>query len=122
MDIMDRFSRVVTSRAKFALPIVPFKEWNIRVIESAESFNGSESERYKRFPSTKIQSTIDGMVRADEELRSRSKLGDVESTGIVRLNTSKAERLSEALRSVRELGQEHVEKWIEYWEAKELFV
>ncbi|KAG9126234.1 hypothetical protein FRC07_004314 [Ceratobasidium sp. 392] len=104
------------------LPLVPFREWNQRVTTVASTFVGSESDRYRRFPSTKIQSTIEGMVQADEELQLQgTKLG-AESGGTARLDTSKAEGLSEALKNAPEIGQEHVEKWVKYWEKKGLFV
>jgi uncharacterized Ntn-hydrolase superfamily protein len=122
MDIMESFSSVLASRTTSTLPIVQFSEWNKRVSESAASFQGPESERYKCFPSTKIQSTVDGMVHADEELRLRDEAGDVESAGTVRLDTTIAEQLSEALSSTQKLGKDHVEKWVEYWETKGLFV
>lgn len=122
VDVMNAFSVALTSRTKDPLPLVRFSEWNRQVIESAASFKGTESELYKWFPSTKIQSTIDGMARADEELRLLGKTQDVESTGTVRLGTAVAERLSEALSGASELGKDYVEKWAEYWEMKGLFV
>ncbi|KAB5591027.1 L-aminoadipate-semialdehyde dehydrogenase [Ceratobasidium theobromae] len=121
MDVMGAFSEVLASRMKAPLPLVRFDEWNKRVTQSAMSFTGSESERYKQFPSTKIQSTVDGMVRADEELRLRGDTRDVESSGTVRLDTSVAEKLSEALSGTQELGREHVKKWVEYWGSMGLF-
>ncbi|CUA71917.1 L-aminoadipate-semialdehyde dehydrogenase [Rhizoctonia solani] len=122
MDIMNAFSHSLASRTASQLPIVRFDEWNKRVVEAAASFKGSESDRYKRFPSTKIQSTVDGMVLADDELRSREEVGNVEAGGTVRLDTTVAAEFSETFRRTPELGKEHVQKWAEYWEAKGLFV
>ncbi|KAG8734982.1 hypothetical protein FRC10_011138 [Ceratobasidium sp. 414] len=104
------------------LPIVPFSEWNERVASAASAFRGSESDRYKRFPSTKIQSTIEGMIHADEELRSKGAEVGVESGGTARLDTSEAEGLSQTLKNAPQIGQGHVEKWVGYWEKKGLFV
>ncbi|CAE6489828.1 unnamed protein product [Rhizoctonia solani] len=122
MEIMNAFSQSLPPRTDSQLPIVPFDEWNKRVVEAAASFKGSESDRYQRFPSTKIQSTVDGMVLADNELRSRAEVGNVESGGTVRLDTVVAEEFSSTFRSTPELGSEHVRKWVGYWEAKGLFV
>lgn len=119
---MSAFSVALSSRTNGPLPLVQFSKWNNKVTESAASFEGSESERYKRFPSTKIQSTVDGMVRADEELRSRGETQGVESTGTVHLGTTMAEKLSEALSGAPKLGKDYVEKWAGYWEVKGLFV
>ncbi|KAG8707499.1 hypothetical protein FRC08_000465 [Ceratobasidium sp. 394] len=101
--------------------MVPFTEWNECVASAALTFDGPENERYKRFPSTKIQSTIEGMTRADEYLRSQGAEIKAESGGAVRLDTCKAEVLSQSLKSARQIGREHVEKWIGYWEKKGLF-
>ncbi|KDN41199.1 hypothetical protein RSAG8_07613, partial [Rhizoctonia solani AG-8 WAC10335] len=122
VDFINAFSQSLTSRTGSQLPIVRFDEWNKRVVEAAESFKGSESDRYKRFPSTKIQSTVDGMVLADDELRSRGEVGNAEAGGTVRLDTTVAEDFSETFRSTPELGREHVQKWVDHWEAKGLFV
>ncbi|KAJ1302971.1 hypothetical protein OPQ81_003262 [Rhizoctonia solani] len=110
MDIMNAFSTSLASRTGSQLPIVPFEDWNKRVVEAAASLKGSESDRYKRFPSTKIQSTVDGMVLADNELRSRGQVGNVESGGTVRLDTTVAEKFSETFKSTSEVGNEHVQK------------
>ncbi|KEP48049.1 putative acetyl-CoA synthetase-like protein [Rhizoctonia solani 123E] len=121
MDIMNAFSQSLAPRTGSQLPIVRFDEWNKCVVEAAASFKGSESDRYKRFPSTKIQSTVDGMVLADDELRSREHIGNVEAGGTVQLDTTVAAEFSETFKSTAELGKEHVQKWVGYWEAKGLF-
>ncbi|KAH7318820.1 hypothetical protein B0J17DRAFT_584211 [Rhizoctonia solani] len=122
MDVMNAFSQSLASRTGSQLPIVRFEEWNNSVVEAAGTFKGSESDRYKRFPSTKIQSTVDGMVLADNELRSRGEVGNVESGGTVRLDTTVAEAFSKTFKFTPELGKEHVQKWVGYWESKGLFV
>ncbi|CAE6494569.1 unnamed protein product [Rhizoctonia solani] len=122
MDVMQAFSHSLASYTGSRLPIVNFEEWNKRVVEAAASFEGSESDRFKRFPSTKIQSTVDGMVLADNELRSRGKIGNVEAGGTVQLDTTITQELSEAFKSTPELGNEHVRNWVGYWEANGLFV
>ncbi|CAE6377482.1 unnamed protein product [Rhizoctonia solani] len=123
MDIMNAFSASLASlTTNSQLPIIRFDEWNKRAVEAAASFKGSESDRYKRFPSTKIQSTVDGMVIADDELRSREEATNAESGGTVRLDTTVAEEFSETLKTAPELGKEHVQKWTGYWGSKGLFV
>ncbi|GAB1517035.1 hypothetical protein RhiTH_000078 [Rhizoctonia solani] len=122
VDIMNAFSASLVPRTNSQLPVVRFGEWNKLVIEAAASFKGSEGDRYKRFPSTKIQSTVDGMVLADDELRSREEVGNVQSGGTVRLNTAVAEEFSQVLKTTPELGKEHVQKWTDYWGSKGLFI
>ncbi|GAB1528524.1 hypothetical protein RhiTH_011718 [Rhizoctonia solani] len=122
VDIMNALSASLVPLVNSQLPIVGFEEWNKRVAEAAESFKGSESDRYKRFPSTKIQSTIDGMVLADKELQSHEEVEHVESCGTVRLNTKVAKEFSRVLETTPQLGDEHVQKWIRYWGTKGLFV
>ncbi|GAB1525258.1 hypothetical protein RhiTH_008416 [Rhizoctonia solani] len=122
VDLMNALSASLVPLVNSQLPIVGFEEWNKRVAEAAESFKGSESDRYKRFPSTKIQSTIDGMVLADKELQSHDGVEHVESCGTVRLNTKVAEEFSRVLETTPQLGDEHVQKWISYWGTKGLFV
>ncbi|CAE6506561.1 unnamed protein product [Rhizoctonia solani] len=121
MDIMRAFSVSIRSRTGSELHVVHFDEWNKQVAEAAVAFKGSESERYKRFPSTKIQGTVDGMVQADNELRLCEDASIVESGGTPRLDTTTAEALSNTLRSTPELDMAHVEKWVEYWESRGLF-
>ncbi|CAE6436771.1 unnamed protein product [Rhizoctonia solani] len=121
MDIMTMLSSTIASRIGSEVPIIRFDDWNKRVTEAAGSFEGPENERLARFPSTKMQSTVDGMVQADNELRTREDASNAECGGTVRLDISRAEAISESLRLAPELGMEYVRKWVEYWECKGLF-
>ncbi|KEP48039.1 putative acetyl-CoA synthetase-like protein [Rhizoctonia solani 123E] len=121
VDMIGAFSTTIGARTGSKIPIVRFSEWNRRVIEAASSYKGSESDRYRRFPSTKIQGAVDGMVRADNELRSHRNTGNAESGGTARLDTTMAEALSKTLSCTLELGIAHVEKWVGYWESRGLF-
>ncbi|CAE6511891.1 unnamed protein product [Rhizoctonia solani] len=121
VEIMTAFATLLTSHRGSILPILELSEWNKRVAERTMTFRGSHVDRYKCFPSTKIQSTMDGIALADQQLRSRAADEGVESAGTVRLITTKAEQMSEGLRNTPRLGREHVERWIKYWEARGLF-
>ncbi|CAE7151180.1 unnamed protein product [Rhizoctonia solani] len=121
VDIMTAFSEVLTPHIGCSLPVVELEEWNKRVAQKAANFQGSDVDRYQRYPSTKIQGMVDGMAHADQLLRSRDEK-DVESAGTVRLVTRNAERISKGLKSTPGLGKAHVEKWVKYWEPKGLFV
>ncbi|KAG9126236.1 hypothetical protein FRC07_004316 [Ceratobasidium sp. 392] len=103
------------------LPVVPFNEWNERVKSAALAFEGSQSDRFRRFPSTKIQGTMEALADADQKLRSQTVDVSIEAVGFPLLDTSEAERLSETLRSTAQLCEEHVEKWIGYWAKMGLF-
>lgn len=105
------------------LPIVLFSEWNAKVTAAAAA-SPSPDEAFRRFPSTKIQGTVDGMNRADEEVR---KLGrevgvEVEAGGMARMSTTKTEGLSATFRNTEALGETHIGKWVGYWEKCGLFV
>ncbi|KAH7318805.1 male sterility protein-domain-containing protein [Rhizoctonia solani] len=121
MDIISAFFASIGARTGSHLPILRLDKWNKRVLEAAESFKGSKSDRYRRFPSTKIQPTINRMVKADNELRSCRDAGITELGGVVSLNTTVAEEFSEALRTAPQLGMDHVETWIGYWESVGFF-
>ncbi|KAF8601148.1 acetyl-CoA synthetase-like protein [Ceratobasidium sp. AG-I] len=111
-------SRIEDSRA---FPVVPFQEWNERVRNAALAFQGSESDRHKQFPSTKVQSTFDAISSIGVALESDKKDADIEAGGTARLDISKAEELSESLKKAPRLGREHVKSWIGYWEKRGLF-
>ncbi|KAH7318802.1 hypothetical protein B0J17DRAFT_633963 [Rhizoctonia solani] len=121
MRVIRALSVSIGSRTGSELHIVRFDEWNKQVAKAAAAFTGSGSDRYKRFPSTKIQCTVDGMVQADIELRLSGDASNVESGGTSRLDTTAAEALSNTLKSTPELDMAYVEKWVEYWESRGLF-
>ena len=100
---------------------VAFREWNERVTNAASAFRGSETDRHKRFPSTKVQSTFDRIVYVSEGLKSGDDVANMEAGGTARLDTQQAEKLSDSLSKVSRLGREHVERWVGYWEKRGLF-
>ncbi|KAF8597331.1 acetyl-CoA synthetase-like protein [Ceratobasidium sp. AG-I] len=128
--IIPSFEQALASRTKetHPLPIVPFKEWLSHVNASAAPYGGAINEMAKLFPSTKIQGTIEAMVRGDEELRrtkpedAESGMEDVEVGGIARLLTTRAASLSSTLKNAPPLDQEDVRKWVGYWAERGLFV
>ncbi|KAG8734879.1 hypothetical protein FRC10_011339 [Ceratobasidium sp. 414] len=97
------------------LPIVPFNEWNEHVKRAALTFEGSQRDRYRHFPSMRVQSMMEAIARADEELRSRGVEVGIEAGGPPCLDTTEAVRVSETLRNISQISQEHVEKWVGYW-------
>ncbi|CAE6377688.1 unnamed protein product [Rhizoctonia solani] len=117
IEMIKAFSASIGSRIGFELPIVRFDAWHKRVVEAAASFEGSKIDRYKRFPSIKIRRTIDGVARSDEKLREHGGPSSAEFGGLVSLDTAVAQALSKSLESTQELGIEHVEKWVTYWES-----
>lgn len=121
--MISLFSNVLCSLAesKESLPSIPFGEWNELVRSAASAFQGSEADRHKRFPSTKIQSTFDGIAHISEVLQSGERGKDVDAAGMARLDTTQAEKLSENLRDVPRLGRDHVEQWVGYWKRNGLF-
>lgn len=123
-EAMSIFADVLKTRTGGkALPLVPFSEWSAKVAAAATSATSAD-EAFKRFPSTKIQGTVDGMNHADEEVRKLDReVGvEVEAGGMARMNTAKTEELSETFRNTEPLGEAHIGKWVSYWEARGLFV
>lgn len=105
-----------------ALSVLPTREWNERVVSAASTFEGSRRDRYKRFPSTRIQDTCDRVIWADEILRNSDKGVNSEAyVGTGKCELNQAIRLSESLRYAPSLGRVHVEKWASYWEKNGLF-
>lgn len=100
--------------------IVPFGEWNKRVSSAASAFQGSERDRYRRFPSTRIQGTFDRIVHAGNAPKDGEQ-DIIEAGGVTRLDTTQAEELSEALRDTPGLGMKYVKQWVGYWD-RGLFV
>ncbi|CUA70556.1 L-aminoadipate-semialdehyde dehydrogenase large subunit [Rhizoctonia solani] len=121
MVIVGAFATCIFLRTGSQLPIVGFDEWNGRIKEAAESFEGSKADRYKRFPTIKIQSVLDGAVKSEIRLRARRDSGHAEFTGVVRLDITIAKALSETLRFTPELGMKHVERWFRYWDSVGFF-
>ncbi|KAF8601152.1 acetyl-CoA synthetase-like protein [Ceratobasidium sp. AG-I] len=122
--IMALFSEVLGSRTNGGqpLPIVPLREWNERVSKAASTFNGSERDKYRRFPSARIQAAFDRMLSNEEELQHSMDGDDAEAGGTAWLDTTKGQHLSKSMRDARRLGKAHVEKWVEYWERKRMFI
>lgn len=123
LHMIDSIGDALKSRAHVgqSLTVVPFSEWNERVISQASVFEGPESERYKKYPTTKIQDIFDGFARADMALRDSANHGDVDAGGTVELDTSQAQELSQTLREAPILGREHADKWVSYWRKWALF-
>ncbi|KAG8701413.1 hypothetical protein FRC08_004091 [Ceratobasidium sp. 394] len=126
-QIMAMFSDTLQSRTDKTLLIVSLREWNEHIKRLISASEESEGNLFKQFPTAKIQSTIDQMVRADENLRTgvEASLDDMEAMGVggtVRLDMAQGVRLSPSLREAKPLGPQDVRKWVDYWIARQLFV
>ncbi|QRV80641.1 L-aminoadipate-semialdehyde dehydrogenase [Ceratobasidium sp. AG-Ba] len=102
--------------------VVPFSEWNQRITRAAATFGGSEAEKARRYPSSKIQDMVDQMVQYANSTETNGSTASREMGGIVALDMTQALALSRTLRSVESLDQQYVDKWIMYWQANGLFV
>ncbi|QRV95005.1 hypothetical protein RhiJN_23023 [Ceratobasidium sp. AG-Ba] len=74
------------------LLLVQATEWNAKVAKAAEQL-GSPQESFKRYPITKIQGKIDGMMRLDEQARKfKAPAMDelLEGGGLPMMSTTKA--------------------------------
>ncbi|CAE6440846.1 unnamed protein product [Rhizoctonia solani] len=121
MDILEALSKAIASRTGSNLPIIHFDEWNKALTRTSASLGELKRKRYAMFPITRIKNLLNRAVQVDNELRSAKSTTGAEFSGLVSLDTTVAESLSEALRSTPQLGAEHVDKWIRYWESTGLF-
>ncbi|QRV80473.1 acetyl-CoA synthetase-like protein [Ceratobasidium sp. AG-Ba] len=121
--VMRMFSHIFEEGGNKRLELMPLAEWNQKVVEAASAISLAD-EAFKRYPSTKIQTTIDGMTHSDQQVRGTgSPLDDeFEAGGMARMSTTKAVGLSKALEKVGPLSQEHVRAWVAYWEERGLFL
>jgi hypothetical protein len=120
-SIMAAFAQVVKARTGEDLSLLPFGEWNQMVVQAASS--SSSCSGHQHFPSTKIQTTFDGISQGDSLARSLygSFVEGVESLGSPCLQTSVCESLSPTLRSIPALCRDDVTRWMDYWEGVGLF-
>ncbi|KAG8707501.1 hypothetical protein FRC08_000467 [Ceratobasidium sp. 394] len=122
-SVFGMFAEALNTRNRGGqiFPVIPFNQWNERVKSAALAFKGPQNDKFRRFPTMKIQSTIEAMVQGDNELRLRGAETDVEAGGLPGLDTTEAVRMSETLSNVTQISQEHVEKWVEYWVKMDVF-
>ncbi|QRW09278.1 AMP binding enzyme [Ceratobasidium sp. AG-Ba] len=121
---MSGFSNTLQSGRDLSLPLVQLSLWNTQVITAAARARSPE-EAFRRYPSTKIQATIDGMIYLDERAQNSGATvsgGLLEAGGTVVMSTTKAMELSTTLREAEPLGEEHIRAWVAYWEKQGLFV
>ncbi|QRV80576.1 AMP binding enzyme [Ceratobasidium sp. AG-Ba] len=121
-DVMSMFGHALQPLSNRPLPLIPFSRWNSRVAEAASAASSAD-QSLKRFPSTKIQHIIDGMVRADETLRIGKVVEStgIEAGGIACLDMTKAVSISDNLGRAERIEIGDVHKWIQYWTDKGLF-
>ena len=121
---MGLFEDVLKSRTGSGqgLSVVPFREWNERVVLAASAVEGPKRNGRKRFPSTKIQHVIDRMMYWNEALQNIEDGTNAEAyMGTAKFDVDQAVQLSRSLRETQSLGRVHVEKWVSDWEHKGLF-
>ncbi|QRV95210.1 AMP binding enzyme [Ceratobasidium sp. AG-Ba] len=123
-DMVKMFDRALHSCVAHVtnLEVVPFSDWNQRITRAATIFGGSEAEKARKYPSSKIQDMVDQMVRYAGSTKTNGSTASGEMGGIVALDMMQALALSHTLRSVESLDRQYVDKWIMYWQAKGLFV
>ncbi|KAG9075520.1 hypothetical protein FS749_012798 [Ceratobasidium sp. UAMH 11750] len=122
-DMIDMFAEVLSSHTSNGtkLEIVPFSQWNKKVTKAALTFEGPEGERYRKFPSTKIQDVFEGMIQSIHGIHSTDIGSDAEAGGTVFLDMGEAQKLSHTLENAPKLSRVYVERWIAYWERRGLF-
>ncbi|KAG8735999.1 hypothetical protein FRC10_009928 [Ceratobasidium sp. 414] len=122
-DMIEIFAKVLDSRAPngVKLEVVPFGEWNDKVIKASSTFRGPEDQKYRRFPSTKVQDVFDGMTESPHRVQRRGSGSHIETGGTALLDTTEGQKLSCTLKNAPKLGRVDVERWVAYWERRGLF-
>ncbi|KAG9080825.1 hypothetical protein FRC06_006119, partial [Ceratobasidium sp. 370] len=120
LDMIEMFAEVLNLRTPSGakLNIVPFGEWNDKVTKAASTFTGLEDQKYKKFPSTKIQDVFDGMIQSMHGMWPQDNGSYAEAGGTAFLDMTEAQQLSSILRDAPRLSQAYVERWVTYWEGK----
>ncbi|KAG9073882.1 hypothetical protein FS749_014597 [Ceratobasidium sp. UAMH 11750] len=122
-DMIELFAESLSSHTPNGtkLEIAPFGEWNEMVTRAASNFEGSEEQKYRRFPSTKIQDVFEGMIQSIHGVRSSDIGSHAEAGDTALLDMAEAQKLSHTLENAPKLGRVYVLRWVTYWERRGLF-
>jgi len=98
------------------LAFVPFQHW-FSVLE-AHANQGNENEL--KIPAVKLLDFFRHMSSGDSKVMSDGRM-DVEAGGLTNFSTTKTQDISKAMKDLRPLISEDIERWMTYWDATGLF-
>ncbi|KNZ79425.1 L-aminoadipate-semialdehyde dehydrogenase large subunit [Termitomyces sp. J132] len=95
----------------FPLRVVPFQEWFSSL--EKRSKNASDAD-IQAIPAVKLLELFRAISQADYAIAEAGR-HEVESGGLAKFATAKAQHLSQTMREVRPIGAEDVRRWVSYW-------
>ncbi|KAG5721421.1 Linear gramicidin synthase subunit D [Termitomyces sp. T112] len=109
-EVMNALKAVLDEDG-FSLRVVPFREW-FSLLEK-HSKNASDAN-IQDIPAVKLLEFFRAFSEADHAIADAGH-HEVESGGLPKFTTVKAQRLSQTMREVRPIGVEDVRRWVSYW-------
>lgn len=130
-QIMHAISDALYARSttKDRMPLVSLGEWVERVEDHLKNANGRKLnindivnvcfvklDKYAHQvyqPAIKLLDFYRKMAKSDAEFRRGAS--DGESGGLATFNTTKAQSVSETMRTVKPIGSEDANRWVDFW-------
>ncbi|KNZ74034.1 Linear gramicidin synthase subunit D [Termitomyces sp. J132] len=109
-EVIDALKAVLVKDG-FPLRVVSFQEW-FSLLEK-RSKNASDAD-IQAIPAVKLLEFFRTISKADCAIAEAGR-HEVESGGLAKFATVKAQHLSETMREVRPIGAEDVRRWVSYW-------
>ncbi|KAG5733212.1 hypothetical protein E4T56_gene2239, partial [Termitomyces sp. T112] len=103
--------KAVLVKDGFPLRVVSFQEW-FSLLEK-RSKNASDAD-IQAIPAVKLLEFFRTISKANCAIAEAGR-HEVESGGLAKFATVKAQHLSQTMREVRPIGAEDVRRWVSYW-------
>ncbi|GLB38113.1 putative acetyl-CoA synthetase-like protein [Lyophyllum shimeji] len=100
-----------------AMRVVPFAEWFALLEQRAKSASDADIQA---IPAIKLLEFFRATGKADQAIAQAGRK-DVESGGLTRFATEKAQGCSPTMRELSPIGREDVRRWVRYWRGVGLF-
>ncbi|KAF8878948.1 putative aminoadipate reductase [Infundibulicybe gibba] len=104
--------------ANESFPIIPFQQWFGRLEERARTATDGDLEL---IPAIKLLDFFRGVASFDSTLGTQNGQETMESGGVTRFKTDRAEATSVTMRTLPSIGDEDAGRWVDYWEKVGLF-
>ncbi|KAF8869423.1 putative aminoadipate reductase [Infundibulicybe gibba] len=104
--------------ANESFPIIPFQQWFGRLEERARTATDGDLEL---IPAIKLLDFFRGVASFDSTLGTQNVQETVESGGVTRFKTDRAEATSVTMKTLPSIGDEDAGRWVDYWEKVGLF-
>lgn len=100
---------------------MPFHEWRKQVLIAEAASKDSSHNIYNRLPALRMRKGLKKMAHTDKEVRKEEHVDVEAGSGTARMDFYHALKLSGRLRDAPQLGRQHVEKWVDYWQKEKMF-